>query len=1212
VGWAKANLPGLEWGKGLAAVDCTGGVSFAAGHSEPLKTLPKALLEQSQSEISLVLLMPHNYNLAMAIPPEMLRIYLLGKVSLEVGGKTSLLPQRERLLCLFVRLVLQSGQPQSRKTLAFSLWPDEPEANALANLRRHLYLLRRALPAAAQKHLLISSQTVMWSASDHCWLDVNAFENESVSIDELEEIAELYRGDLAPGVDLDEVIVGRREELRMRYLGLLKKLTQACLEQNDLQRALKWARKLAAQDLWDEEAIRLQMMVEALSGNRAGALAIYQSLAQRLNSELRTQPMPETMALYSDILKNRQLRTFSPRQTPSPTIFIGRTHELAQLETALRALRNHQGRVVLISGEAGVGKTYLLQETFRRSFDSEDQGMVRLFWGHCPPPAGDAPPPPYAPWRQIFSATAPLLAHSGEIPPDWLNWLLLLVPDLGLLRPGLLTPSQPDAVKLRTACRQALNFLAIDRPLVLVIEDAHWADHASLELLADLAETCQTLPFVIILTHRPTAALPALLNLKRQLRQRRCVQEVHLQAFNEQESRLFLEKMLGRRVLTPALWDEINHYAQGLPLLLREAVESLRQAQHASPQPLSSLRDAICVQLAQLDSSARQMLEAAAVLGFAFSGHELQTMLGLSPGTYALLMDSLQSRGLVLPATTPGYHDYTFSHQLIHQVIRNEIPTTQAVHLHKQAACALENLYAGRVGFADQIATHYQAAQQPLQAARFWLIHAQEMIDLAAFEQAEEAIERATALVSQQPAAHQSREVLAQAAMLRGVLAHYSGNSGEALRHLDFALAASRDFPALHAAALVRQASVLYTSDRYSEAYQVASQSIELARALGEKAIIERALNVRGIIALMIGRPYEAICDLEQTVTDEAIANPSTQTLQSLNHLGTALVFVQDYRRAQEILNKTVELSARAGLRRVESAALMMLGQIALNQGRYSGAVDLYSKAIAAAETSYLPGMWGKFAGRGAALLRMGRLEEARQDFERGLQVALQVRTPYGELLMRTYLTLTALAQGQAAADSLVQLEAEALALDLHPVIYVASLGQAGLWRLLGEWPAALSACQRAVRAAQASGVSHFVQHAQLEEMITRGIADRVDLTALEQLAQSAQAAGELPHQARASLALALALRRQGKFSAALSAAQRALMLARACPDQPLIGESLLVLCSLQQALAQTEQAQMGCNELRALAARAYAPLLLGLDAGTALRRVVLLALSLP
>ena len=1148
----------------------------------------------------------------MAIPPDLLRIYLLGEVRLEADGKISLLPQRERLLCLFVRLVLQSGQPQPRKSLAFSLWPDESEANALANLRRHLYLLRRALPPAAQKYLHISAQTVLWSASEHCWLDVHAFESEGEDINELEEIAELYCGDLALGVDLDEWIVGRREELRSRYFTLLKKLTQACLQANNLERALKWARKLVAQDPWDEEAIRLQMTVEALNGNRAGALATYRSLEQRLQQELRTQPMPETMALYSDILKNRLLRASLAKKTPSPTIFIGRTHELAQLEAAFRTLRSGQGRIVLISGEAGVGKTYLLQETFRRYFDSEDEGKVRLFWGHCPPPAGDAPPLPYAPWRQIFSATAPLLARSGEKPPEWLNWLLLLVPDLGLLRPGLLAPSQPDAAKLCTACRQALNSLAIDRPLVLVIEDAHWADDASLELLADLAETCQTLPLLIILTHRPAAAPPALLNLKRHLRQRRRVEEIYLKVFNEQESRLFLEKMLGRKVLTPVLQDEINRYAQGLPLLLREAAETLRRAQHGSPQPMSSLRDAVRLRLAQLDASARQMLEAAAVLGFAFSDYELQTMLGLSSKTYGLLMDGLQAQGLVLHAATPGFYDYTFSHQLIHQVIRDEISVTQSVLLHERAARTLENLHAGKVGFSDRIAIHYEAAQQALQAARFWLIHAQEMIDLAAFVQAEEAIGRATALASQQPAWHQNRELLAQAAILQGVLAHYCGHSDEALRHLDFALAAIRDFPALRAVVLARQASILYTSDRYPEAYQVASQSIELARTLGDKTTLGQALNIRGIIALMIGRPQEAIQDLEQTLTDDAIANPSTQTLQSLNHLGTALVFIQDYRRAQEMLDKTVELSSRSGLRRVESAALMMLGQIAFNQGRYNDAIHLYSKSIAVAETSYLPGLWIKFAGRGAALLRMGRLTEARQDLECGLQVARQVETPYGELLLRTYLSLTALAQGRAPADSLAQLEAEALALDLHAVVYLASLGQAELWRLLGERQAALSACQRAMRAAQASGVSHFVQHARLEALITHGMADGADLTDLRQLTQAARAAGEMPQQARASLALALDLRGKEKFSAALSAAQRALTLARACPDQPLIGECLLVLHSLQQALAQPEQAQICCNELRALAARAYAPLLLAIDPNSALRPMVFPALSLP
>ncbi len=83
----------------------------------------------------------------------------MGEVRLEIGGKIVPLPRRESLLRLFVRLLLQSGQPLSRKALAFSLWPDETEAGALANLRRHLYLLRNALPPPAQRFLRVSSQT---------------------------------------------------------------------------------------------------------------------------------------------------------------------------------------------------------------------------------------------------------------------------------------------------------------------------------------------------------------------------------------------------------------------------------------------------------------------------------------------------------------------------------------------------------------------------------------------------------------------------------------------------------------------------------------------------------------------------------------------------------------------------------------------------------------------------------------------------------------------------------------------------------------------------------------------------------------------------------------------------------------------------------------------------------------------------------------------
>jgi tetratricopeptide (TPR) repeat protein len=240
----------------------------------------------------------------------------------------------------------------------------------------------------------------------------------------------------------------------------------------------------------------------------------------------------------------------------------------------------------------------------------------------------------------------------------------------------------------------------------------------------------------------------------------------------------------------------------------------------------------------------------------------------------------------------------------------------------------------------------------------------------------------------------------------------------------------------------------------------------------------------------------------------------------------------------------------------------------------------------------------------------MGSLEEARRDFARGLENARQVESAYGQLLMQAYLTLTDLAQGRAPADSLARLEDEAAALRLHAVVFLTSLARAGLWRLLGEWQRALSASQRAVQAGQASGVPQFVQQAQLEEWMTLALSGRTpDQAMLESLAEAARASGEVPQQARASLALAVHLGNQGNPAEALAAAQRGLALARACPDQPLMGESLLVLLRLYETLGQYEQAQACRAELHALAETSYAPLHLALDADSPLRSILLASL---
>lgn len=1133
-----------------------------------------------------------------------LRIFLFGEPRLEYGGKTLPLPQRDSLLCLLARLVLQPGKMLGRKNLAFALWPAVSEAEALANLRRHLYLIRSLLPPAAHELLLISSQTVSCQSSSSVWVDVIAFEQAGDSLEEIERAVELYRGDLTEGVEGDDFLIARRHILRTRFLSMLKKLAHGYAERGNPARALDWTRRLILDDPWDEETVRLKMTLEAQTGNRAAALDTYQSLARKLMRELNTQPMPETMALYSDILHNRLPRLAAPPKSVAP-LFISREAELRQLSALFQGLLNGQGRVVFVSGPAGVGKTTLLQEALRRLAETDGRTAPRVLWGACPPPASDSPTRPYTPWEQILNAAAPLLARSESITPDWLNRLLPLVPDLALLRPDLLAPAQPNAQELRAALRQAFHALALARPLVLVIEDAHWADDSTLDTLGELAETCSALPLLILVTHRLEDLPPPLLQIKRALRQRRALLEITLQVFSAEESRDLLRALLREKTLPPALYEELTRYAGGLPLLLRESAETIFWARGRHPS-LPTLRDSIALRLETLNRPAREMLEAAALLGFSFSNRELQALLGWNESAYAAALDSLSANRFLTESASPGELEYLFSHQLIHEIIIKSIPEERAVLLHQKVAFALQQVHSAESGFAGRIAAHYQAGGLPLPAARFWLEHARENTDLAVFDAALQAIERAESLLTGDVSL-EGRKLRAQAALQRGVIAHYQGQASDALPLLQEALRLCSDFPPLRAHALARLAYALYTCDRYAEAWQSADESLLLARALADSQAVSRALNIRGIAALLLGRHVEAIQDLREALAlEESLSQPSAQTVQSLNHLGTALVFIQNYTEADEILNQTVELAHHGGLRRLESAALTMQGQVALNQGRYLEAIETYRRAIEVAGDSYLPGMWGKFAGRGATLLRMGRWREAQSDFERGLEIARRVESRYGQLLMRVYLAFTALAAGRTPSDSLAALEEEAAALDLHAVALLAALFRARLRRLAGDFDQAAQAHQRALRFAQAGGVPQFIQNAQLEWLYTQAQTGAIDRDLLNALTTQAHASGELPQQALVKLTHAAIPLSENCPAEAQAAAAQALSLARACPDAILTGEALLLLLRLHQSLGQSQPAQACRAELLTLAETAFAPFRLALEPSPALRESVM------
>ncbi len=838
-----------------------------------------------------------------------------------------------------------------------------------------------------------------------------------------------------------------------------------------------------------------------------------------------------------------------------------------------------------------MGKTALIREALRRYLPAES---IRIFWGNCQPTEMERP---YGLWRQIFNLAAPLLARQTELSPEWLRQLLPLIPDLSLLRGGLLPPSQPDTAELHAALRQALNALASDQPLLVAIEDAHWMDTESLKFLSELTDSAPRQPILFLITHRIEAPPLTLLNLKRELRQKRASHDLLLQAFTPAETQTFLESALKNKHIPAETFAEISRYANGMPLLLKEAVQMLHRRQTPiKNEAIPSLHDAFRLRLADLAPSAREMLETAAILGFSLSEDELRAALQWNTEMYAAALDILQSERLLLENTQPAADNHVFSHHLIHQIILREIPQSRSKHLRARAAQALEQVHADETGFAAEIASQYEQAELLLPAARFWLKHAQESIDLAAFETALESIARAERLLTDTET--RSQELRAQAALQRGVIALYQGHGEAALQLLQQAVHQARAFPSLFANALSMQAYALYTRDQSEAAYHSAKQAFDLSLALNDIPNAVRALNIRAVSALMLGRTSDAMHDLRRALSllEQHQLSASAQTVQSLNHLGTALVFAQDYPQARQILTRTVELASQGGLRRLEAAALTMLGQTALNCGQYENAIRTYDRAIEAAGSSYLPGMWGKFAGRGWAFARSGNLSAARKDFTCGLDVATQVESRYGQILMRCYLTFTALAAGEIPPASLADLESEAASLNLYPVVFFAANAQAQLWRFLQDERQAQAAHARAVAAARACNVPSFIQMARLQEMLTQAAhGEEIDYGELSDLSQSAQNAGETPLQILARLAEAHWARRAGDLTKALDLAGSALRLARSCPDQPLIGESLLIMRWLYAETQDETQAQACDAEIRALANSAFAPLRLGL-----------------
>ncbi len=494
-------------------------------------------------------------------------------------------------------------------------------------------------------------------------------------------------------------------------------------------------------------------------------------------------------------------------------IFIGRDEELAILHGERRALSMSRGSCVLIGGEAGIGKSRLLSQFL--AFIERNRRPPQLVSAECI----EQTEQPFGPFRTLLAALARETA-AGH-PPAALRALeQLTAPQAG--------GEQLEKTELFEGVVAFLRSAASRRATILTIEDVHWADRSSLELLGYVAPRLAGTRLLLIATYRSDEvdARPELFAALSRMSREPTVVRVALDALDPaQTSELVLAALRGRTALASELRNDVVRRSEGNPFfaeeLLKEALEAPRSAGKSS-LPIS-IRGMISGRLALLPAEHRRIVTHAAVLGYRFEPELLALTLGCELDE--VLPALRRGRDLNIFVEEEGAR-FRFRHALIHRVARGDLLQVEARRIHERILRTLEALPdAGR--HVEVMAYHAAQAQDAGKTLRYSERAATIALDMRALPEARALFEQALGVVPDRADAARLLERVAFVAETQGALAD-AADRYEAAMH---AFRELGDFD--RATAMVRALAVCRNNlgDRSAVAFGVAYLAEHGARA---------------------------------------------------------------------------------------------------------------------------------------------------------------------------------------------------------------------------------------------------------------------------------------------------------------------------------------------------------------------------------------------
>jgi DNA-binding SARP family transcriptional activator/tetratricopeptide (TPR) repeat protein len=679
---------------------------------------------------------------------------LLGGFRARLESGTPLILPTRKAQALLAYLAVPPGVAHPRDKLASLLWGNTVETTARTSLRQTLYALRKSLRDADPQPLVVDGETVTLD-SGAVTVDVHEFERRAADTDPsgLAEAASLYEGDFLDGFTVTEQpfedwLLGHRERLREVALSSLARLLahQRAAGSNDS--AVQTALRLLRLDPLQESVHRTLMQLYVETRRRGSALRQYQFCVATLQRELRAEPETETKALYHEILRRPghpmpdqqrpPIRDMATRPRPEVTEpppaweppLVGRERDLARLTEALDKAFAGRGCLAALVGEAGAGKSRLVTELITaatrrrgrvlagRSYETE-----RIL--------------PFAPWVEVLRSSR--LTDEPEtfetLEPGWRDELERLLPELSGQGKPTTSPSGEEPAGRSggdprypfEAISELLKRLTRRQPLLVVLEDVHWADEMSVRLLAFLGRRLRDIPILLVATIREEELTDV--GLLRQsldeLDKSGELMRVPVPPLSRTDTFTLV------RALAPAGLPAqlVSHLAQdawrvsdGNAFVVVEVMHALREGQAPSGEqrlPLPArVRKLVQQRLDRLSSRGRRLVAVAGVIGRQFDFGLVQRAADMPEREAAEGVEELV-RQRVLRVAGDGFE---FSHDHIREVTVSDLPAPVRVALHRRVAESLEDYLRtdARCAYGNDLTAHALALGTHYRNGKVW------------------------------------------------------------------------------------------------------------------------------------------------------------------------------------------------------------------------------------------------------------------------------------------------------------------------------------------------------------------------------------------------------------------------------------------------------------------------------------------------------------